>query len=167
MGIKSFKMAKKISGGLVLYEQINGTLKFLIAHPGGPFFKNRDDGYWSIPKGEPEEKEEIFDAAVREFEEETGLIPKGPYINLGSILQKNGKLVYAWGFAGSWAEGTVPKCNEITLEYPIRSGKVWTFPEIDRAIMMRSEEAKQKLSAEQAPFIDRLVESLNEKERVT
>jgi predicted NUDIX family NTP pyrophosphohydrolase len=167
MGIKSFNMAKKISGGLVLYEQINGTLKFLIAHPGGPFFKNRDDGYWSIPKGEPEEKEEIFDAAVREFEEETGLIPKGPYINLGSILQKNGKLVYAWGFAGSWVEGAVPKCNEITLEYPKGSGKVWTFPEIDRAIMMLAEEAKQKLSAKQAPFIDRLIQSLNEKERVT
>jgi predicted NUDIX family NTP pyrophosphohydrolase len=160
-------MAKKISGGLVLYEQINGSLKFLIAHPGGPFFKNRDQGYWSIPKGEPEEEEEIFDAAVREFEEETGLIPEGPYINLGTILQKNGKLVYAWGFAGSWVEGTVPKCNEITLEYPKGSGKIWTFPEIDQAIMMPAEESKQKLSADQAPLIDRLIQSLNEKERVT
>mgnify|MGYP000057548150 CR=1 FL=1 len=156
-------MVKKISGGLILYEKINEKIKFLIAHPGGPFFKNRDNGFWSIPKGEPEQDEKVFDAAVREFEEETGLIPNGPYINLGTILQKNDKLVYAWAFSGTWTDGTVPKCNEITLEYPKGSGKTWTFPEIDRAIMMTADQAKQKLCAEQAPFIDRLIKSLNEK----
>ena len=155
-------MNKKISGGLVLYQKINESIKFLIAHPGGPFFKNRDDGWWSIPKGEPEENEEIFDAAIREFEEETGLIPNGPYINLGDILQKNGKRVYAWGFPGIWADGTIPRCNKITLEYPEGSGKTWTFPEIDRAIMMDEGEAKQKLRAEQAPLIDRLIKKLQD-----
>ena len=95
-------MIKKISGGLILYKKKDQTTQFLIAHPGGPLFKNRDDGWWSIPKGEPDHGEEIFDAAVREFEEETGLIPRGPYIDLGSILQKNGKRVYAWGFSGTW-----------------------------------------------------------------
>ena len=155
-------MNKKISGGLVLYEQRDESIKFLIAHPGGPFFKNRDDGWWSIPKGEPEENEEIFDAAIREFEEETGLVPNGPYINLGDILQKNGKRVYAWGFPGTWAEGTVPRCNEITLEFPKGSGKTWTFPEIDQAIMMNENQAKQKLRAEQAPLIDRLIKMLQD-----
>jgi predicted NUDIX family NTP pyrophosphohydrolase len=155
-------MNKKISGGLVLYEQRNESIKFLIAHPGGPFFKNRDDGWWSIPKGEPEENEEIFDAAIREFEEETGLVPNGPFINLGDILQKNGKRVYAWGFPGTWAEGTVPQCNEITLEFPKGSGKTWTFPEIDQAIMMNENQAKEKLRAEQAPLIDRLIKKLQD-----
>ncbi len=155
-------MSKKISGGLVLYEQINESLKFLVAHPGGPFFKKRDDGWWTIPKGEPEKNEEVFDAAIREFEEETGLIPNGPYINLGDILQKNGKRVYAWGFPGNWAEGTVPQCNEITLEFPKGSGKTWTFPEIDRALMMDEKETKQKLRPEQAPLIDRLIKKLQE-----
>jgi predicted NUDIX family NTP pyrophosphohydrolase len=84
-------MISKTSGGLVLYDITNiNEPKFLIAHPGGPFFTNRDNGWWSIPKGEPEENEDIFDAALREFEEETGMIPHGPYIDLGNIIQKNG-----------------------------------------------------------------------------
>ena len=80
------------SGGLLLYKgNTANDLKVLIAHPGGPFFKNRDNGYWSLPKGEPEDKEEMFDAALREFKEETGMSPTGPYIELGTIIQKNGK----------------------------------------------------------------------------
>ena len=132
----------------------------LVAHPGGPFFANKDEGWWSIPKGEPEQEEEIFDAALREFEEETGLKPKGPYIELGNILQKNGKRVYAWAFEGAWPEGKIPKCNEITLEFPKGSGKSWTFPEIDRALMLPPAQARAKLRKEQTPFIDRLLERL-------
>ena len=156
-------MPKKISGGLVLYEKDNQTTQFLIAHPGGPLFKNRDDGWWSIPKGEPNKGEEVFDAAIREFEEETGLIPRGPYLDLGSILQKNGKRVYAWGFSGKWIKGTIPKCNEITLEFPKGSGENWTFPEIDQAVMMTEREAKIKLCPEQCSFIDRLIDALEKK----
>jgi len=152
---------KKTSGGLILYNQKNGNqLKFLIAHPGGPFFKNRDDGWWTIPKGEPEENEEILDAAIREFKEETGKTPNGPYIELGNILQKNGKRVYAWGFEGDWDNDQKLKCNEITLEFPKGTGKLWTFPEIDQAIMTNAVEAKKKLRAEQYPLIDRLVNLL-------
>lgn len=159
---------KKISGGLILYNRKSSNqLEFLIAHPGGPFFKNRDLGWWTIPKGEPEEKEEVFDAAIREFKEETGMTPNGPYIDLGSILQKNGKRVYAWAFEGKWANERIPKCNEITLEYPKGTGKLWTFPEIDQAIMMNTEEAKEKLRSEQKPLIDRLVKYLTEKEVTT
>ena len=156
---------KKISGGLILYNRkIYNQVKFLIAHPGGPFFKNRDLGWWTIPKGEPEENEEVFDAAIREFKEETGMRPNGPYIDLGNILQKNGKRVFAWAFEGEWEYDRMPKCNEITLEYPKGSGKLWTFPEIDQAIMMNAKEAKKKLRAEQKPLIDRLLTYLTEQD---
>ena len=153
---------KKISGGLLLYNLDNlNEPKFLVAHPGGPFFAKRDAGWWSIPKGEPEENEEIFDAAIREFKEETGMDSIGPYKELGNILQKNGKRVYAWAFEGNWEKDQVPICNEISLEFPKGSGKMWTFPEIDQAIMLNADEAKKKLRDEQKPFIDRLIDSLN------
>ena len=156
-------MPKKISGGLLLYNNSGDFPRVLVAHPGGPFFRKRDDGWWSIPKGEPEEEEDIFDAAIREFEEETGLCPKGPYIELGDILQKNGKRVYAWGFEGEWEDGRIPECNEITLEFPKGTGKTWTFPEIDQAELLSQEDAKRKLIKEQHPFVDRLLAILNEK----
>jgi predicted NUDIX family NTP pyrophosphohydrolase len=153
---------QKTSGGLLLYKQGNCSdeLKVLIAHPGGPFFANKDNGWWSIPKGEPESGEDIFHAALREFEEETGEKSNGPYLDLGSIFQKNGKEVFAWAFAGHWEEGKVPRCNEISLEYPKGSGKEWTFPEIDRALLLPIAEAKIKLRPEQAVLVDRLVERL-------
>lgn len=152
----------KTSGGLLLFENSQKDVPLmLVAHPGGPFFKNRDDGWWSIPKGEPEPGEEIFDAALREFEEETGMKPNGPFLDLGDVLQKNGKRVFAWAFEGTWPEGKIPECNEITLEYPKGSGKTWTFPEIDRVLMLIPEDARKKLRKEQGPFIDRLLEKLN------
>ena len=156
-------MSKKISGGLLLYDNSGDFPRFLVAHPGGPFFHKRDEGWWSIPKGEPEEGEDIFDAAIREFEEETGLCPKGPYLELGDVLQKNGKRVYAWGFEGEWEDGRIPECNEITLEFPKGTGKTWTFPEIDQAELLSPEDAKRKLREEQHPFVDRLLAILNEK----
>ena len=159
---------KKISGGLILYNwKTSNQLKILIAHPGGPFFKNRALGWWTIPKGEPEENEEVFDAAIREFKEETGMRSNGPYIDLGNILQKNGKRVYAWAFEADWEKERVPICNEITMEYPKGSGKLWTFPEIDQAIMMNTEEAKKKLRTEQHPLIDRLLDHLNGQNMIT
>ena len=153
---------KKISGGLVLYKlrKYSNLLSVLVAHPGGPFFKNKDAGWWSIPKGEPDQGEDIFLAALREFEEETGEKPHGPYLDLGSIIQKNGKKVFAWAFAGDWEDGKIPVCNEITMEYPKDSGKMWTFPEIDQALLLPAEEAKQKLRPEQAVLVDRLIERL-------
>lgn len=153
---------KKISGGLVLYKltKYSNLLSVLVAHPGGPFFKNKDAGWWSIPKGEPDQGEDIFLAALREFEEETGEKPHGPYLDLGWIIQKNGKKVFAWAFAGDWEDGKIPVCNEITMEYPKDSGKMWTFPEIDQALLLPAEEAKQKLRPEQAVLVDRLIERL-------
>ena len=154
-------MAKNISGGLLLYDHSEGESRVLVAHPGGPFFQKRDEGWWSIPKGEPEANEEIFSAAIREFEEETGVVPEGPFLNLYSIVQKNGKKVFAWAFQGAWEMGRVPECNEITLEFPKGSGREWTFPEIDRAEMLPPEEAKRKLRKEQHPFVDRLLAILH------
>ena len=149
------------SGGLLLYKgNTANDLKVLIAHPGGPFFKNRDNGYWSLPKGEPEDKEEMFDAALREFKEETGMSPTGPYIELGTIIQKNGKTVYAWAFRGNWPDGKIPDCNKISMEYPKGSGKVCTFPEIDEVRMLSAEDARLKLRKEQHLFLDRLIERL-------
>ena len=137
---------KKVSGGLVLFkvDEKNDQIFVLVAHPGGPFFKDKDEGWWSIPKGEPEPNEDIFDAAVREFEEETGMSPQGPYLGLGSISQKNGKEVFAWAFEGEWSENRQVICNEITMEYPKESGKMWTFPEIDQALLLPTNEAKAK-----------------------
>ena len=103
----------------------------------------------------------MFEAALREFEEETGMTPKGPFFDLGNILQKNKKRVYAWAFEGAWPKGKLPECNEITLEFPKGSGKTWTFPEIDRVLMLPPAEARAKLRDEQMPFVDRLVEILN------
>jgi len=152
----------KISGGLLLYKlgDNESPLKVLVAHPGGPFFKNKDEGWWSIPKGEPDPGEDIFLAALREFEEETGEKSQGPYLDLGSIIQKNGKEVFAWAFAGDWENGKIPVCNEISMEYPKGTGKIWTFPEIDHALLLPTEEAKQKLRPEQAVLVDRLIERL-------
>ena len=156
----------KKSGGLLLFDKSEkGGIEVLVAHPGGPFFRNKDDGWWSIPKGEPEEGEDIFDAALREFEEETGLTPQGPFFDL-EIFCKEQKTSLRMGFRGSLAERKTPECNEITLEFPKGSGKSWTFPEIDRVLMLPPAEARAKLRDEQMPFVDRLLEILNVKQRL-
>jgi len=153
---------KKVSGGLVLYKKdLNQQKLFvLVAHPGGPFFQNKDEGWWSIPKGEPDPDEKIFCAAIREFEEETGLTPQGPYLDLGSIMQKNGKEVFAWAFEGDWPIDRTHTCNEITMEFPAGSGKMWTFPEIDRVEFLPVDQARKKLRLQQVPLLDRLNEAI-------
>ena len=128
----------KISGGLLLYKlgDHESPLQVLVAHPGGPFFKNKDEGWWSIPKGEPDPGEDIFLAALREFEEETGEKSKAHTSILGQLSKKTGRRVFAWAFAGDWEDGKIPVCNEITMEYPKGTGKMWTFPEIDHALLL-------------------------------
>src|SRR5439155_5236248 len=103
---RSANMAKqnKISAGLLMYRLRDGHLEVFLAHPGGPLFKNKDEGHWSIPKGEIKSDEELLAAAIREFEEETGLEPRGDFIELGAIQQKGGKIVHAWAFPGDWDE---------------------------------------------------------------
>lgn len=143
-----------ISAGLLMIDQ-SEELEFFLVHPGGPFFKNKDNGFWTIPKGLVHESETMLDAAIREFKEETGLTPQGPYHELGNVKQKSGKIVHAWMFAGQWDPNQDIKCNTFKLEWPPRSGRMQDFPEVDRAAWMPYTEAKVKMNKEQQVFLER------------
>jgi predicted NUDIX family NTP pyrophosphohydrolase len=149
-------MPSKISAGLLMYRLQDGKLQVLLAHPGGPFYKNKDNGYWSIPKGEIASEEVALDAAIREFTEETGITPRGEFIPLGSVKQKSGKTVHAWAFAGDWDETEPVKSNTFELEWPPHSGNKQAFPEIDRALFFFVPEALKKVNEAQRDFILRL-----------
>lgn len=152
---------KRISAGLLMYRFNRHVLEVLLAHPGGPFFRNKDDGSWSIPKGEPGDGEaELLETAKREFEEETGITPEGSFIPLGSILQKGGKTVYGWAFEGTLPDGFVHKCNSFETEWPPRSGKKMKFLEIDKVGFFEPQKAKIKIKQTQVPLIERLEEIL-------
>ena len=131
-------------------------MEVFLAHPGGPFWKNRDEGVWTIPKGLIQPGEEPLAAACREFTEETGIAPTGPFLPLGSIKQKGGKTVEAWAFAGD-ADPDAVRCNTFQMEWPPRSGKYIDVPEIDRCGWFDPQTAKIKLNAAQAEFVDRLL----------
>lgn len=154
-------MSGKESAGLIMYRYKNAGIEIFLAHPGGPFFKNKDNGSWSIPKGLIEEGEEPLNTAVREFVEETGIKPKPPFIPVDSIRQKGGKIVYAWAFEGDIPTGFEPVSNSFEIEWPPHSGKNQSFPEIDKAEFFTSEEAGLKINPAQAVFIDRLVITLS------
>jgi predicted NUDIX family NTP pyrophosphohydrolase len=154
-------MQKKISAGLLMYRFKNHTLEVLLAHPGGPFFRNKDNGHWSIPKGEIDVSEELIDTAVREFREETGLKPEGPYIPLGSIVQKGGKTVFAWAFEGKLEPMDPNPANTFETEWPPHSGKKMIFLEIDKVEYFTTDTAKIKIKNTQIAFIERLEEYLH------
>jgi len=148
-------MSIKQSAGILLYRNINSVLEVFLVHPGGPFFKNKDEGSWSIPKGEFLDNEEALTAAKREFEEETGQVIDGDFVSLGSIKQKSGKTVYAWAVEGDINHETILS-NTCEIEWPPRTGKKITIPEIDRAAWFGVDEAKRKINPAQAELIDRL-----------
>src|SRR5882672_8881963 len=143
-------MAKdKISAGLLMYRVRGGELEVFLAHPGGPFFARKDDGHWTIPKGETGSGEDLLATAKREFREETGIEPQGEFTPLGSIQQKGGKIVHGWAFAGD-RDGSLPlKSNTFTMEWPPRSGRMVQVPEIDRAEFFAIPEARRKLKEAQ------------------
>lgn len=152
-------MAKiKISAGLLMYRFKGGTMEVLLAHPGGPFFKNKDEGYWSIPKGEPDSDEgDLLETAKREFKEETGIeADSGEFIPLGTITQKGGKTVHGWAFQGDIEEGFHHTSNTFETEWPPHSGKKMTFLEIDNVQFFQVTIAKAKIKSKQADFIERL-----------
>lgn len=149
-------MSIKQSAGILLYRNINSVLEVFLVHPGGPFFKNKDEGSWSIPKGEFLDNEEALTAAKREFEEETGQAIDGNFIPLGSIKQKSGKTVYAWAVEGDINHETIFS-NTCEVEWPPRTGKKISIPEIDRADWFEVDEAKRKINPAQAELVDRLV----------
>jgi len=140
-------------------RQDDGAPQVLLAHPGGPFWRGRDEGAWTLPKGEYETPEEPLAAARREFTEETGFESAPPFVALGEIVQKSGKHITAWAFAGD-CDPTQLRCNTFEIEWPPRSGRRQSYPEIDRAEWFGLDEARRKLIAAQRPLIDRLEKAL-------
>ena len=153
----------KISAGVLLYRRRNNHCEVLLVHPGGPFWAKKNAGAWSIPKGEVEAGEDLLAAARREFAEETGLSPEGPFLELGSVRQKAGKVVHAWACEGD-ADPAALVSNMMSAEWPPGSGRRITFPEVDRCEWFSPEEARGKLNPAQAEFIDRLQAALAREE---
>jgi predicted NUDIX family NTP pyrophosphohydrolase len=146
------------SAGLLLYRFRDGRPQVLLIHPGGPFWKRRDAGAWSIPKGEIEDHEVAVDVARREFKEELGQdAPAGELVSIGSIRQAGGKVVHAWIASGDLDVARIASVT-FTMEWPPRSGKIEAFPEVDRAGWFDLEAARQKMLPAQAVFLDRLAE---------
>lgn len=151
---------KKQSAGIVLYVVSQNNPKVLLVHPGGPFFAKKDAGAWSIPKGEFNDPEEPIEAAKREFSEELGSpLPKGELIALGSVKLSSGKVVYAWGLEGE-LNVTQIKSNTFKLEWPVKSGDIQVFPEVDKAAWFSLDEAKLKINKGQVPLIEALADHL-------
>lgn len=150
---------KKQSAGILLYRFRGKTAEVLLVHPGGPFWKNKDDGAWSIPKGEYDETEDPLLAAIREFEEETGQPVQGSFLPLTPVKQKSGKWVHAWVLEGELDEKEI-RSNFFEMEWPPRSGKQQSFPEIDKAAWFSLNEAKKKINPGQAGLLNELEELL-------
>ena len=135
---------------------VNGNaLEYFLVHPGGPYFKKKNAGFWSIPKGIPEIEEDLLRTAQREFLEETGIRSVPPYHALGFVKQKSGKVIHAWAFEGVWEPSTGIVCNTFSIEWPPRSGKKMDFPEVDDARWFNYGDAAVAMIPEQIPFLDR------------
>lgn len=145
----------KQSAGILLYRKANNTLQVFLAHPGGPFFKNKDAGVWSIPKGEFEDDEDVLVAAKREFLEEIGRPIDGAFVKLSPVKLKSGKTVHAFAVEGDIDQENIVS-NLFEMEWPPRSGKKASFPEIDRAGWFGLDEAKIKVNAAQVALIAEL-----------
>jgi predicted NUDIX family NTP pyrophosphohydrolase len=150
-------MAKRpnVSAGLLLYRRSQNGLEVFLAHPGGPFWKDKELGAWTIPKGVIDPDEDPLDAARREFAEETGITPQGPFVPLGSIRQRAGKTIHAWAWEGD-ADADSTTSNEMRTEWPRGSGRWITFPEVDRCGWFDRTVAKTRINPAQAELIDRL-----------
>jgi predicted NUDIX family NTP pyrophosphohydrolase len=147
-------MAKQ-SAGLLIYRERQGQLEVLLVHPGGPFWKNKDDRAWTIPKGELQTEEDPLAAAQRECQEELGFVPTGSFIPLSPVRQKSGKVIQAWAIQADW-DTTQLRSNSFSLEWPPRSGKMQEFPEVDRAEYFELEVAAKKMNPAQAVLLNEL-----------
>ncbi len=161
--MKGIKKMAETSAGLLMYAFGGDELKVFLVHPGGPFFVNKDDGYWGIPKGLVDKDEDLLNAAIREFNEETGIIPNGVYTPLGTIEQRNGKIVHAWAFKAKNDSKIETNSNTFEMEWPPHSGKRQKFPEIDKGEFFTVEEAKKKMIGAQFEFVALLLDYLKTK----
>jgi len=159
-------MRHRVSAGLLLYRRTPGqsdlldvTVEVLLAHPGGPYWADRHTGAWSIPKGGIDRGETALDAAIREFREETGFDPAGPFVTLGSITQRSGKVVHAWAFEGD-CDPAAAFSNVTFAEWPPRSGRLIEIPEIDRVSFFSIAEARSVINSGQLTLLDRLLGEL-------
>ncbi len=139
-----------------MFRIVGNKLEVFLVHPGGPYWRNKDVGSWGIPKGEVEERENLIEAAKREFNEETGIIPEKEFIELGSIKYSSGKTVYAWAFETNKTNKINIKSNTFEMEFPPHSGNTQSFPEIDKGEFFSLEKAKEKIMPQQAPLIEKL-----------
>lgn len=149
----------RTSAGILLYRKKNNFIEVFLVHPGGPFWKNKDKGAWSIPKGEFTKDEDPLTVAKREFNEETGQAVAGDFVELTPIKQKGGKMVYAWAVEGD-ADAEQIVSNTFKQEWPYKSGKWITVPEVDKAGWFGVEEAKEKMNPAQLELIEDLVTRL-------
>jgi predicted NUDIX family NTP pyrophosphohydrolase len=154
-------MKSNQSAGILLYRQKKGGgTEVFLGHPGGPFWKNKDAGAWTIPKGEFADDEPAFDAAVREFREETGVSLRGSFVPLTPVKQKSGKIVHAWAIAGDLDPAFLIS-NTFDIEWPPHTGKMQTFPEIDRTAWYTLDEARRYINPAQTALLDELEQILN------
>ncbi|MBO9682612.1 MAG: NUDIX domain-containing protein [Flavisolibacter sp.] len=147
------------SAGILLYRKKDSLIEVFLVHPGGPFWRGKEKGAWSIPKGEFAEGEDPLTAAKREFTEETGQTVDGNFVELTPIKQKGGKMVYAWAVEGD-ADAETIVSNTFKTEWPYKSGKWITIPEIDKAGWFSTEEAREKINPAQAELIEDLIKRL-------
>ena len=154
-------MPRKQAAGLLLFRRVVGALEVLLVHPGGPLWARKDDGAWSIPKGEVEPDEEALAAARREVEEETGARPTGTFIALSPVRQTGGKIVHVWAIESDFDPASL-KSNLFEMEWPPKSGNRRSFPEVDRAAWFDLETAGRKILPSQAVVLQHLQERLTE-----
>ena len=152
-------MAKKLSAGILLYRKRKTGIEVLIVHPGGPFWAKKDEGAWSIPKGEYTEGEDPLTVAKREFYEETGSKVSGPCLELTAAKQPSGKIIRAWALEGDIDVSSI-RSNSFSMEWPPKSGRLQSFPEIDRALWCGLTAAKEKILTGQRVFLDELEERI-------
>jgi predicted NUDIX family NTP pyrophosphohydrolase len=150
----------KISAGLLMYRIVGGQTEVLLVHPGGPYWQRKDDGSWTFPRGEIGPGEDELSAAIREFSEETGLHPQTPFLTLGEVKLRSGKIVRAWAFQGS-ADPKSIRSNFFEIEWPPKSGRHQQFQEIDRAEFFTIADAERKMRIAEKPFLTCLAEQVS------
>jgi predicted NUDIX family NTP pyrophosphohydrolase len=155
-------MTHRQSAGILLYRKVAGSLEVFLVHPGGPFWKNKDAGSWTIPKGEFENEEPALDAAIREFREETGFALKGHFQPLSPIRQKGGKRVFAWALAGDLDPAAIAS-NTFEIEWPRKSGRQQVFPEVDKGGWFSLPAARKIINPAQIALLEELEETVSRK----